>query len=71
MDASDELKQHEETKRQRHESPLTRYRALLAMIEWAEQQLPPEKRTPAARLEEERRKLADLAAWQAAQPQKS
>lgn len=71
IDSIDELKRQEEAKRARQLSPAQRWQAFLAMLAWAEKQPNAPLRTPAARKAEERRKLANLAAWQAAQRAKA
>jgi hypothetical protein len=57
-----DLKHREEQKREANWDPAERWRALQAMIAWADAQAPVPRNTPARCLELQRAKLAALAA---------
>ena len=57
---TDELKQLEEAKRERNWDLHMRLKVLQATITWAESQIKVNRNTPANRLEEQSRKLAEM-----------
>jgi hypothetical protein len=63
------LKEAEETRRERHWDPAVRWRVLQETIAWAEAQATVRRNTRAARLAEQREKLARLAGGDAVSPE--
>mgnify|MGYP001002758146 CR=1 FL=1 len=53
-----DLKEKEELKRERHLTPLEKWRLILQSLRWAEAQATVRRNTPARCLEEQARKLA-------------